>query len=781
MTVGMAVPMIDAWERVTGTIAYVQDIALPGMAHAKVLRSPVPHARVVAVETAAAKASSGVLAVLTGADLAGDGRIDPIYGPQIKDQPILAIDRVRHVGDAIAAVAAESEEAAADALAAIEVEYDELPAVFDPLAALADGAPLLHDLATEREGTSLYFDIRPQPETNCCNLFRLRSGDVATGFAAADVVVEETFRTPAVQHVAMEPHVSIAAWNGDRLTVWTGTQTPFNTRAALAEIFRLPPENVRVATRTLGGSYGAKVFPRLEPIAAVLARAAGRPVRVAATRAEEFVLLNRHATVITVKLGVNRDGTLVAKQVTAYWDTGAYADCGPNVAQKGGFGTVGPYRIPHVAVDSSCVYTNTPPAGAFRGYAVTQAAWASECAIDLAAEAIGMDPLQFRLHNVLRDGDRFATGETMHDVHFAECLEDAAAVIGWGTPLPTVTDGMTAIGRGLCLVMKGMTTPSRSEARIEVDSDGVVTLFNSTVEMGQGAQTVLAQLAAAELGLAPDEVRVLSPDTDTTPFDNRTTSSRSTYMMGNAVTIAARDLSERILAAAAAQLEASPSDLRLDQGRVSVVGVPGQGVSVGDVVRGAGGERLIGEGSFANVGGLDPDTGQGIASSHWHQGAGAVEVGVDRETGKVEVRRCHASVYAGRVANAQTAALQNEGNMVFGLGSALYEEIAFDEGSVGNANLSDYLIPSFADLPHNISHNLSKCPDSNMHGIGETALPAIPAAIGNAVAAAVGHRIRNLPITPERVLVTLDAAADANADARGEGETAVNQMNRSRA
>ena len=763
MTIGAALPMIDARDRVTAAIRYVQDLALPGMLHGAIVRSPVPHATVRSIDADAARGIPGVVAVVTRDDLRAHSDLAPapVYGPQIKDQPIVALDRVRHVGDVVALVAAETPRAAEDAASLVDVGYDELPAVFDPLDALAPDAPLVHDLRPEEEpeieGSALYFDIRPQFGTNCCNLFRIRHGDTERGFAESALVVEETFRTPAAQHVPMEPHVALAAWEGDRLTVHTGTQTPFNVRAILAEIFGLPADDVRVLTHTLGGSYGAKVFPRIEPQAALLARVTGRPVRLALRRDEEFVTLTRHATVIAVRLGLTRGGRILAKRVDAKWSTGAYADCGPNVAQKGGFGAVGPYAIPHVAVDSACVYTNLPPAGAFRGYAVTQAAWASESMMDVAADALGLDPVDFRRRNLLHESATFATGETMHDVQFETCLDHAAAAIDWSAGTRHDLGDGRVRAKGVALVMKGMTSPSRSEARIAVDRHGAVRLSSSTVEMGQGAATALAQLTANELGVAYDNIIVLDPDTERTPYDNRTTSSRSTYMMGNAVARAAGALRGRLLALASERLEAAPSDLELADGAVRVRGVPESALGFGDLVQGTGQDELAETAQFRNEGGLDPDTGQGVASSHWHQGAGAVEVEVDTLTGKVTILRAHGSVYAGRVVNRHTASLQNVGNLVFGLGSALMEEIAYDHGQPTNANLSDYLIPSFLDLPADLSHGLLERPGADIHGLGETALPPIPAAVGNAVARAIGARVRELPLSPERVLRAIAA------------------------
>ncbi|MCS7256387.1 MAG: xanthine dehydrogenase family protein molybdopterin-binding subunit [Thermomicrobium sp.] len=752
MTRGRAVPMVDALERVTGRIRFSQDAAVPGMLHAAVVRSTQPHARIRRIDTSAAVAVPGVVAVVTAADLARIPGIRPVYGPQIEDQPILAIDRVRYVGDMVALVAAETPRAAREAASRIVVEYEPLPAVFDPVEAMQPGAPLVHELRPDEplRGHAVYFGLRPLFGTNCCNHFRLYTGDIERGFAEADLVLEETFRVPAAQHVAMEPHAALAYWEDGRLVVISGTQTPFNTRQILAQIFGLPAERVRIVVPPMGGSFGCKVFPRIEPQVAVLSYLTGRPVKLVLDRYEEFLTLTRHATVVTIRLGLTRDGRITAKRVEAYWSTGAYADCGPDVARKGGFGSVGPYRIPHVAVDSYCVYTNLPPAGAFRGYAVTEIVWASERMMDIAADALGLDPLEFRLRNLLADGDEFATGETLHDVHFRECLEAAARAIAWH-PEPTVLPDGRVRAKGLAVVMKGMTTPSRSEAAVAVDRDGRVTVYSSTVELGQGARTVLAQLAAEPLGLPYTAVQLVDPDTDRTPFDNRTTSSRSTYMMGNAVRRAARQLADRLRALAAERLEAAPEDLELVPGAVCVRGAPERCIGWGELVAGLGRDELREHAEFHNEGGLD-ETGHGIASSHWHQGAAGAEVEVDLETGQVNVVRLHAAVYAGEVVNTLTAALQNEGSMIMGLGSALFEELIYEQGQPLTTNLSDYLVPSFLDLPAQLSHDLLEYPGAEVHGVGETALPPVPAAIGNAVARATGARLTELPLTPERVL-----------------------------
>jgi len=688
--------MIDP--RVTGAIRYAQDVALPHMLYARILRSPYPHARVLRVDASAVPRS---IVVLTPADVNNLGR----YGCQIRDQTVLALDRVRFIGDPVAAVAAPTLREADEALNLIAVDYVELPAVFDPITAAADGAPLVHEQHCISDNDAAYFGMRPVAGTNICHHFRIRHGDIAAGFAEAAIVVEETYRTAGAQHVAMEPHATVARWVEDRLEIWTGTQTPFNLRMDLAKIFGIPEEKIRIICPPMGGAFGAKTFVRLEAIAACLARKAGRPVKVVLNRNEEWLTINRHPAILRIAIGARADGTLVAKRVECWADTGAYADCGPGVAQKMGYAAVGPYRIPHVWVDSHCVYTNLPPNGAFRGYGAMQAVWASERTMDLLADRLGMDPLELRLKNVLVDGDRFCTGEVMHDVHFAQCLQTVADKIGWA-------EGRR--GKGLCVLLKGMQTPSRAALAITAADDGTsgdrtYIVHCATAEMGQGARRTIQLMAAELLGVDPCRIRFPDPDTDLVPYDTRTTSSRSTYMMGRALAAAVRDLK-------------------------------------------ANGRRGYGE--CVNYGGLDPDTGQGVASTHWHQGAAAAEVHVDEETGKLTVVRLHAATYAGRVVNRPGAELQNEGSMIMGLGTALFESIVFADGQVTNANLSDYNVPAADDLPE-LTHSLIEREGAEPHGLGETALPPVPAAIGNALAS-LGVHVTELPMTPEVILAAID-------------------------
>ena len=686
--------------RTTGAIRYSQDVEMEGMLHARFVRSSVAHARIVSVDASQVRDRVVVLLPEDVEDLG-------FYGCQIKDQAALPQDRVRYAGDVVAAVAAESEAEAEEAANLVDIEYEELPAVFDAMEAVSEEAPIIHDLGDLPE-TVAYFGIRPQRGTNVCHLFRLRHGDVGAGFEEADVVVEETYYTAGATHAPMEPHAALARWEGDRLIVETGTQTPFNMRADLAGLFGVEEEKVRVISRPMGGSFGAKTFVRTEAIAACLARKSGRPVRAVLGRDEMWVTLNRHPATIRVKLGAKRDGTLVASETECWADTGAYADCGPGVAQKMGFAAPGPYRIPHVTVDARAVYTNLPPNGAFRGYGQMQSTWARERTMDLLADRLGMDPLELRTKNLLRDGDAYCTGETMHDVHFEDLLQRAADAVNWSE---------SRKNKGLCVMLKGMQTPSRAAIAVEAGEDGTYTVRCATTEMGQGTTKAVRMMAAALLGVDVEKVSCPDPDTDIVPFDTRTTSSRSTHMMGRALEVAVADLKEN-------------------------------------------GQRGYGE--VVDEGGLDPDTGQGVASSHWHQGAAAAEVEVDEETGTFDVVRLHAPIYAGRVVNRPAAELQNEGSMIMGLGTARFESNEFVEGQISNPNFSDYNIPAMDDMPPVLSHELVEREDAEVQGLGETALPPVPPAIGNALYSR-GIHVTELPISAERVLDAVDAR-----DGRGE-------------
>jgi len=471
---------------------------------------------------------------------------------------------------------------------------------------------------------------------------------------------------------------------------------------------------------------------------------------------------------VTIVSGVQRDGTIVARSVDAIYDTGAYADSGPRTAKNGGYAAPGPYRIPNIRVDSSAIYTNKMPAGPCRGLGVPRVAWNFEQHMDELAAALGMDALEFRLKNIVGEGDEIATGERLHASNVRECLVRAAKAIGWtshpagasrGGPLPR----RIATGKGLSCHIKSTFTPSLSLAAGRMNEDGSVVIYSGTVEIGQGARTVMAQIAAERLALPYDRVEVVLSDTDVTPYDQSTTSSRSTFSMGNAVSGVAMDLKQQLLALAAAQLEAAVEDLELRDGKVAVKGSPGRALAYADIIRsrfGAGLGALLGQSTFQTEGGrLDPATGQGKASAFWFAAACGADVEVDVETGMVRLQKLSMAVDAGRAIHPLNCDMQNEGSMMMGLGTTLYEEMLFDNGQPTNPTFLDYGLPTFLEMPANFESILVETPHREgpfgAKGVGEVGLPAVAAAVGNAVCDAIGVRITELPITPERVLRAL--------------------------
>jgi len=761
--------MLDAEERVTGRINYTLNVELPAMLVGKILRSPFPHARIVRVDAGRAERLSGVGAVLTRDDFGARTGCSGRYGRVFRDQTVVAFDKVRFVGDPVAAVAALDEDTAAEALSLIEVDYDELPAVFDEAEALKPGASLVHDPRPEQQPMFSKIIEDLPGGSNLCSHFKLRRGDVEEGFRTSDFVFEDVFRSPAAQHVPLEPHVTAAHYAREKLTVWTSTQMPHAIRAQMAELFNLPLARVRVIVETLGGGFGSKGSLRLEPITAFLAMKARQPVKIVLSREEEFVTVCKHPATVRIKTGVMKDGALVARQVSADFNTGAYSDIGPVVARNGGSAMSGPYRIPHVRIDSRAVWTNVVPAGALRGFGVPQAVWAYESQMDMIAERLGLDPLEFRRKNLLREHDVFATGEELADIHFKELLDQAASSINWSSSdacwlnSERANQKRSALrrGKGLAMVIKATITPSTSAAALKLNEDGSLNVLISSVECGQGAKTVLAQIASHEMQIPLNHIAVSDPDTDLTPYDQQTSSSRTTYSMGSAITRAAGDLKRQLLDNAAEILEASPNDLVIENARVAVRGSAQRSLGYGEIARLSNQGNLIGRGAFSTRGGLDLQTGQGIGSVHWHQGAIGCEVEVDTETGKIKVLRLSPSVFAGHVVNRRLCELQLEGCAIFGLGQALFEEMIYgDHGQLLNVNLSDYNIPSFDDIPAEIcAAALENASSEDLHGIGETLLPPVMAAIGNAVYNAVGVRLRDLPFTAEKVLRELGARA----------------------
>jgi len=741
MVIGESVPMLDSVARVTGALDYMINLRLPNMLFGKIVRSQSPHAKLLKVDVTNALQVPGVVAILTGEDLGANA----FYGVAIKDQGVVAMDRVRYVGEPIAAIAAESLEAAEEASLLIDVEYEELPSVFDAQETIQADAPILHE----------------KFPNNIFKNARLRHGDMDTAFAEADEIFEDTFTSPVAQQASLEPHVSAAQWDGERLIIWTAAQAPFMVRKVLSEIFDIALEAVRVIVPPLGGGYGGKGHIRIEPLVAAIARKTnGRPVKFVLSRAEEFVTVTKHAASITLKTGVKRDGTFTARQVTIYWNGGAYADASPGLVPAGMVRSVGPYRIPAVHVDSYGIYTNLPPAGAYRGAMSSQTTWAYESQMDIIAHKMGWDPLEFRMKNLLLSGEHFATGEELHDVHFVECLD--AAVKGLSSQPSPLTPPYVALrslpkgegkrGRGYGVMMKSTVATSKSQARLKLMDNGTVTLYTSTVEMGQGGHTTMAQITAETLGLPLSAIKIVGPDTAITPFDTTTSASRSTSMMGNAVIAACGSMKKKLFELSAPLLEIPPDELRTENG---LVVADESFISFADILKRNNLETLEEAGEYTTSLGIDPETGQGVATPHWHQGAGAAEVEVDTETGHVTILRYSAASFAGRVVNPRLAQLQNDGNVIFGLGPTLMEEIVYDGGQATNPNLADYAIPSIRDIPTELISVCIESEEGEMHGIGEMTLPPVAPAIANAIEDAVGVRIKDLPITAEKVLRAL--------------------------
>jgi CO/xanthine dehydrogenase Mo-binding subunit len=719
------------------------------MAYAKLWRSPVPHARLRGIDTTAAAAAPGVLAVLTAEDFTD---CDRYFGPAYKDQPILAIDRVRYAGEPVAAVVARSEREAEAAVMLLEVDLEELPAVTTLDEALLPDAPVLHAQLRPAGHFRDLANLRPIPGTNVCHHFHYARGEIAQGFAAADEVFEQVFTFPMVHHYSMEPHVAIAQAEGDQITVWASTQHPFPVRKELAEMFGLPLARVQVIVPYLGGAYGNKSYTKIEPLVVAMARKVGRPVRLALTVEESFKIVRRAAARVRLKTGVKRDGTIVARQVTAHYQIGAYADVGPRVVQKAGYTAGGPYRIPHLQIDTYAVYSNTVNSVAFRGYGVPQLAWAYESQMDIIADRLGLDPLGIRLKNLLRRGEVFAPGDLPIDADFHEGLQKAAAAIGWGKPL-----GLHR-GQGLACVIKAPLAPSISSALVRMHADGSVTLLTGTVEIGQGARTVLSQIVAEELALPLAWVRLAQPEFGMSPYDQATSSSRSTTLMGLALQAAARELRQQLLALAAEQLQVHMDHLELRAG-----GVEGAGErrSYAEIMHDhfdyPGGE-LIGRGVYrgergAPLGGVAP---------FWEVSLAAAEIEVDEETGQVHLHRYISIADVGKAIHPLQCEAQEEGGVMMGIGHTFFEHMVYQDGQLLNPGLIDYRLPTMVDLPEELRSILVENADGpgpyGAKGIGESGLMPTAPAIANAIARATGVRLTELPLTPERVLQARRAA-----------------------
>ncbi len=747
--VGTDLRMRDAEKRVVGTLEFVLDHRVEGMVHAKAVRCPLPHATIVSIDTGDALGVPGVIAVATGADLAADPSIDPYFGAQRPDQPVLAIDKARYAGDPIAIVVAETERAAAEAVPLVDVTYDELPYVVDAVAAARPGAPAVHD---------------DYPDNNVAR-WRLQHGDLDEGLARADRVYVGTYYSPPASQVPMEPHVCVAAWSGGNLDVWTAAQAPYAVKTGLERMFSLAPGQVRVRTLNLGGAYGAKGQIKIEPMVCYATRVVGRPVRMELGRDEVFQTAGKHAATVELTTGVMNDGTIVARRMHVTYNAGAYAVTSLIGAGQGLTRANGPYTIPHVTIESEATYTNTVPSTPFRGAMTSQLAFAYESQMDDIAKDLGVDPVALRRKNLLREDTLYPTGEAIHGLQYDEMLDDLERGIGWGVASQPTSRGK-ARGKGLAIIIKNTLTPTRSEAKLLLTGDGRVHILSSSVEMGQGANATMLQIAADALDLSTECLVMGFPDTDTTPFDTMTASSRSTFSMGTALERAAADLLDQLAALAAEHWHVDVGTLTQANGAVVSTEEPNLRIGWPDLLRRVGVAELSAHGVFDTQGmGLpymDPLDVKGPVSVHWHQGGAAAEVEIDLETGHVEVLRMHANCFAGKVVSPFRVQQQNQGCAIFGLGQTLFEELHYQDGTLSNPNLSDYMIPSIADVPVTITTAALEYDDAHaeLHGVGEMAVPAVAPAVSNAIFAAVGVHLHTLPLTPEKILRALEEGSD---------------------
>ncbi len=756
--IGKDVLRSDALEKVTGRALFVTDMKIPGMLYGKILRSPYAHARIKSIDASAAEKMSGIKAVLTKNDI--DRRFNN-FGAVITDQTIVAIDKVRYVGDPVAAVAAVDVFAAEEALSLIRVEYEELKGVFNMEEALASDAPIIHEKIPVIP--PLQHLINPIQGTNICTHFKLRYGNVEKGFKESDFIFEDTFTTEPDQQAPLETHCCIAKFfPGPSIEVFTNNQDPSNLQVQISQIFNVAQSNIRIIVPYVGGGFGSKIGPKLEPLAVALALKVGKAVKIVLTREEEFLTISRHGSKTTIKTGVKKNGTLVAREMAVHFDTGAYADIGPVVSKNIGFSAGGPYRIPNVKIDSFCVYTNKVPAGAMRGFGVPQVAWAYEQQMDIIAEKLGMDPLEFRRMNVLRKGDIFHTGEVIEDIGFDRLLDKVSIGIDWGRQKVREIKRIRSSGKGIAISLKSTATPSTSSAYIKMNSDGSVTLMCNTVEMGQGSRTVFKQIISEELGLPFEKVVVLDPDVNVAPFDTGTYSSRSTFHMGNAVLLALEDLKKQLLDAASIILDAEIEDLVFAEGFIKVTDNPEKSVPLPQAVRGPGVNRgsVVGRGVYQTKGSMNKETGQGVGSFFWMSASGGVEVEVDRETGEVKVGKYVGIVDVGKAINPANIEQQNIGSIVMALGHTFTEHMIYnDKGMVLNPNFVDYKIPTVRDLPDAIVADILEIPHQKgpygAKGIGEIMIVPPAPAIANALYQATGIRFKDLPITQEKILLKL--------------------------
>jgi putative selenate reductase molybdopterin-binding subunit len=748
--VGKNVPRVDAEVKVTGEATFTADVRLPNMLLGRLVRSPLPHAKILNMDTSQAERLPGVKAVIVGQETPF------VFGVSHMDQTPLQTEKVRYVGDPVAAVAAVDEDTLQEAMGLIKVDYEPLPAVFDPEEAMQEGAPIIHE-GVER-------NIAANPRYNL--------GDVEKAFQEADHVFEDRFETQRVAHVCPEPHNCVAVWDySGKLTFYYCSQMPSVTRVQLSKALGIPESKIRVITNHVGGGFGSRAtskFP-MDFAAIILAKKAGRPVKIEYTRDEEFIYSTfRHKFIMTVKTGIKKDGTITGRHFTNVCDNGAYSDYGPVVTNVGGAmqGTL--YRFMNYRYDGYTVYTNLPYGGAMRGIGNPQVHYAGETQLNMIAERMGLDPLEIRIKNAARKGDETATGAVLKSCGLVECLEKVADKIDWKkkrtNPVPNRGLGIACGVHFTGVRLSPGIDADFAGATLTVNDDGSVNLATSCVDIGSGSSTALTQIAAEVLGIEVEKINTIFGDTETCPMGWGSRASRNTAIGGMAVQKAAEDARKQILKTAGEKLEVHPDDLDIRNSTVFVKSAPSKSMSVEDVVR-MGRYRKDGQAVMAKCHWdapselADPVTGRGNFSMAFSYGAKAIEVEVDPGTGQIKILEVAASQDLGKAINPLGAIGQIEGGVHMGLGFAMSEEIVLDDvGRMKNNYLLDYRTLTSLDMPP-VSSILVETNDPigpyGAKGVGEMATIGTPDALVSAVAGATGLFITDLPITPEKVLLAL--------------------------
>ena len=739
--VNHSVPRRDGRVKVTGRATFVSDLRLIGMAYAKVLRSSYAHAKIVSIDTSRAEARRGVYCVLTGNNLEG---LNPYYGHAVKDHPLLAIEKVRYAGEPVAAVVVVDERTAFEALEYIDVKYEELKPVLTPQEAMEKDAPLIHQRKFEA-GALRGFEgeVTAGKGTNICQEHHLKWGDVEKAFKEAAAVVEGEYYFPMTYAYAMEPYVAIAEVSDEGVTIYSSAQHPFMVRHDLKSVFNLPVSAVRLIVPFVGGGYGSKSYTKIEPLVAACSWKAKRSVKLQLT-VEEAMLTTRSDDAYTwMRTAVDANGKIIARQARIYMNTGAYAENSPLVVEKSTNRCVGPYAIPNVQIDNYSFYTNTVPASSYRGFGCAQVTLPGESQIDELATKIGKDPYEFRLMNAAKPGEEFFPGMRPFDGTLKEDLEIAAKAVGWKEPLEK--------GRGRGVACSGSDAgayPLTSTA-IRVYADGSASLMTGSTELGQGSHTVLPQIAAEELGIPVDNVRVVSSDTAITPYDRSTGASRTTTLMGRAVMEASREAIQQMVKMAADVLKVKVEEIQVIKGGVrcgeaqlnwSEVISKYYALPDGEVI---GRAYIRKDGDFAKL------------PVFWEVACTGVELSVDEETGKIQMEKLATVGDVGLAINPALAEGQDIGAATMGMGIGLFEELVYDGPQLVNGSILDYRLPRFSDLPKKVELHLVQNQDGvgpyGAKGGGEASLNSMPANIANAVDRATGVRIREAPLTPERV------------------------------